>query len=159
MSIIRNKGRRFFSSVDSTVIRNGMLSLPALGLLITLLDRADAWAFRPSEIARSLCQTPDAIQPLLDEMLRMGFLVKRFDRYGMYYDLIELPPPNHYRAYDDAQSAGAPQKAEPPKPKAAPNGDGSKPKEEPGEPMSDERIAYWMDVIREKFPIKNKART
>lgn len=158
MSIIRSKQRRYFVVLDSIVIENGMLTLPALGLLVTLLNHSDDWQFRPKAIARSLCKTPEAVQPLLDEMLRMGFLVERFDRYGLYYDLVELPPPNYFREYDAAHRADAPAPKKP-VPACGP-GDAvyPEPDGESSGPMSDERIAYWQNVIHEKYPVKKKVR-
>ena len=137
MAIIRSKNRRFFSAVDSAVIRNGMLSLPALGLLVTLLDHSDHCVFFPSEIARSCGLTDEALQPLFRELLKSGFLTPRRDRG---YDLYELP----LRCMQLAEQQTPPASGQ----TAAPG------PEPPRVPMSDERIAYWLGEIRRRFPLR-----
>ena len=155
MPIIRSKTRRFFSAVDSAVIRNTMLSLPALGLLITLLDRSDGWVFRPFEIARSVGVGQDALNPILRELLDSGFLRERRDRYGVCYDLYELPPAGFSRHHSfEALDRGETQT--PPDLPSDPPESANVPPEK-SEPMSDERLAYWLNVIREKFPKNSSA--
>jgi hypothetical protein len=58
MAVIKNQ-YRYFSAMDSRVIRNGLLSLPARGMLVTFLDRAETWQFRLNETVRSLKISPD----------------------------------------------------------------------------------------------------
>ena len=91
MAIIRNRNGGYFSAIDSRVIRQKMLSLRALGLLAVLLDHPETWQFRVSEIARSQNLSRAETEELLGELARKGFLTERCDKYGVYYDVYEVP--------------------------------------------------------------------
>lgn len=90
MAVIKNQ-YRYFSAMDSRVIRNGFLSLPARGMLVTFLDRAETWQFRLNEIVRSLKISPDEAKAILSELIEKGFAVERHDPYGVYYDIYAYP--------------------------------------------------------------------
>ena len=166
MAIFRSKTERFFVAVDSRVIRNGLLSLSALGLLTALLDRSDTWKFRLGEIARSLRLDEDRLAALFAELTEKGFVREGRDRYGTYYDLFsypESPPvPTAVRAIPDRDPPAeevdpvVPPPAPPLPPAPVPS---PPPAEEPdpgvpagSAPMTDAQREKWLRFIRERFP-------
>ena len=135
MAIYRKNMGRFFSAVDSRVIRSGMLTLPALGLLAYAFDHPDDWQFRIRAVSRELRVSEEETRRLFRELLEKGLAAECTDRYGVYYDIFAYP----MRIPDE--------KPEPPVPEEAPK------EEEPkSEGMSDERRAYWVNYFREHFP-------
>lgn len=143
MPILRNREKHYFAALDAEVIRSAGLSLPARGLLITLLNHSDDWKVRLRATQKETDTPMSALLPLFDELKQKGFLVSASDTYGEYFDVHEKPLPA--------------QKAEPigKQPKETPK---KEPKEEP-QRLSDERIEYWRNYFAEKFPRKgqNKA--
>ena len=133
MAIIRDHNRKYFCAVDSRIIRNRMLTIPALGFLTALLDRSDGWQFRSVEVSRTLNLTPEETSRLFSELIEKGFAVEHRDRYGPYYDVYSFPE-------RPQQQTTAPPTAE------------AAPEEKRGSgPMTDEERAAWFDLIKANF--------
>lgn len=152
MAVFKNQ-YRYFSATDSRVIRNGLLSVSALGMLTAFLDRSETWQFRFSEIVRSLKLSPDEAKAILSELIEKGFAVERRDRYGVYYDIYAYPKQasgasgripfseGQCPSVDTAERTSG-------GPADAPGDDA--PKNPPG--MTDAQRAANLEKIRELFP-------
>lgn len=150
MAIFKNTNK-YFSAVDSRVIRNRLLSLPALGMLAAFLDRSDTWQFRTGEISRSLGLSADETEKTLSELVRKGFALERRDLYGVYYDIYAYPAQGVLPAVPE-------QKRDPPAAPVQPNTEEPDPPEmQDGAPMTDEQREKWSTYIREHFPVTVKA--
>ena len=166
MAVFKNQ-YRYFSAMDSRVIRNGLLSVPALGMLTAFLDRSETWQFRLNEIVRSLKLTPDEAKAILSELTEKGFAVERHDPYGVYYDIYAYPM-QAPRASGDRRTAevdvpGAPHRDVPQsRDGQCPSADQAEQTPAAREPvsdapekpcgMTDEQRAANLELIRKLFP-------
>jgi hypothetical protein len=144
MAIFKNT-YHYFSAMDSRVIRNSLLSLPALGMLTAFLDRAETWQFRLKEVARSLKLSESEAKAILSELIEKGFAVERRDGYGVYYDVYAYP------ARPEPKSGGAGRRPEEQSPRE-PHG-AAEPGPASGRPMTDEEREAALKKIRELFPV------
>ena len=167
MAIFRSKTERYFAAIDSRVIRNSLLSLPALGLLAVLLDRPNTWKYRLVELARTLRLPDDRLQELFAELTEKGFAQENRDRYGVYYDLYSYPesPPVPFtsraapQAFASDGGSDAAKHGVPDAPPASRSAAGDEAPSAPQgtEPMTDEQREKWLCLIRERFPQTVKA--
>ena len=146
MAVYRNNKRRFFAAVDVEIVRSNVLSLPALGLLVVLLDRPEWWEVYTVEIAHRLGVDEASLLPLFSELEAKGYVQARRGRRGAYYDVFERPP--------GKRASPQPAPVIPPEEPPAPQQELDWPdKPVPGQPMSDRNREYALQLIRERFPI------
>lgn len=89
--IIRNAGKRQFTTFETAIARNGTFRPDELGLYITMLAHTDNWDFSAKALSRETDATPEEIGGILKRLEEKGFVKRRRSRYGVIWDLFETP--------------------------------------------------------------------
>ena len=87
MAIIRTKRKNKYTTIDNCVFADHQLSFQAMGMLSYLLSKPDNWNALPKVLEKVTEGTAkksgrDAIYAILDELISVGFVVRRKHQSG-----------------------------------------------------------------------------
>lgn len=82
MAILRDRSQRGYTVVDNYALRDGRLSLKALGLLVKMLSLPDCWEFSEAGLVAIVKDGQSSVRSALKELEGFGYLVRTMERDG-----------------------------------------------------------------------------